>query len=174
VLVKSNQEEDALRNRLPAGVSVDIDTDDVSQTGTIIGVICAVVAFLSFSYILILLLPLKWPKSHERLSTSTLVIQYGSLGFFALWLFTVQIPFVVFFRTHSAQVQAFIGRVEVPPQLLSGTERLLGVDPTYKSKFYLKLLAILPWFTFLFTVIAAVVSFVAYRRTKGRAQDGEK
>ncbi|THU87382.1 hypothetical protein K435DRAFT_762643 [Dendrothele bispora CBS 962.96] len=155
--VKSNQQKSLLQQLIPQGTSLDLDTSDVFSTGTVITVVSLLIAVLSLTYLVLLLFV-------PATSTRTLPIQWISLTFLAVWLFAVQIPFTVFFANRSAGVRVFAGNVQVPDSIVQPLENSFGVTPVYRHIDYLRLVAILPWFTFLFTTIAAIVSFSASRR----------
>ncbi|KAF8643449.1 hypothetical protein AX16_009005 [Volvariella volvacea WC 439] len=98
-------------------------------------------------------------------SARALLIQAMALGFCSLWLFATQIPLTVFFATRQAGVTAAIGRVELPQEIIAALEAALGATSVYREIGYLRLLAILPWFTFLFAFVASAVLIVAALRT---------
>ncbi|KAJ3799863.1 hypothetical protein GGU11DRAFT_465294 [Lentinula aff. detonsa] len=165
-LVKSNQQTSTVRKLLPQGTSLTVDDNDVFHSGVVITTVSALIALLTLIYMISLLLSHR--KTHTsrftRLSDRLLPFEWMSLAFCAIWLFATQIPFTHFFATRSAQVTASVGNVPVPPGLVQIVENQLGFTPVYRHISYLRLLAILPWFTFLFTSIAAGVSFLAFRR----------
>jgi len=166
-LIKSNQQKSAIRKDLPAGTSVNVNDNDVFRSGVVITTISALIVVLSFIYILMLLLSRRKDTASSRLtrlSERSLPFQWISLAFCAVWLFATQIPFTHFFATRSAQVHAFVGNVEIPPSFVQTVQNQLGLTSVYKKIGYLRLLAILPWFAFLFTTIAAGVCFLASRR----------
>ncbi|KAJ3852109.1 hypothetical protein EV368DRAFT_41737 [Lentinula lateritia] len=166
-LVKSNQQTSTVKKLLPAGTSLVVDDNDVFHSGVVITTISALIALLTLIYILLLLLSHRMTK-FTRLSNQLLPFEWMSLAFCAVWLFATQVPFTHFFATRSAQVTAFTGNIQVPPGLVQIVENQLGFTTVYRRIHYLRLLAILPWFAFLFTSIAAVVSFLASRRRPAR------
>ncbi|KAJ7699224.1 hypothetical protein B0H17DRAFT_1049224 [Mycena rosella] len=159
--VKSNRDKKAIRNEVPPPTTVSVNTNDVFQSGAVVTTVSAVILVLCTLYIGLLLLD---NRRGSGLSTRTLAVQYLSLGFFAIWLFATQIAVSHFVATRSVKVDAFLGGVKLPDNVVGVIERALGAKTKYSSYSYLKLLAILPWFTFLFTLIAAVVAFMASRR----------
>ncbi|GAV98688.1 hypothetical protein F5879DRAFT_970724 [Lentinula edodes] len=169
-LVKSNQQTSTVKKLLPAGTSLVVDDNDVFHSGVVITTISALIALLTLIYILLLLLSHRMTKNNRftRLSNQLLPFEWMSLAFCAVWLFATQVPFTHFFATRSAQVTAFAGNVQIPPGLVQIVENQLGFTTVYRRIHYLRLLAILPWFAFLFTSIAAVVSFLASRRRPAR------
>ncbi|KAF9269777.1 hypothetical protein L218DRAFT_1072555 [Marasmius fiardii PR-910] len=168
-IVKSNQSKSRLRRVLPGNARVDIDTDDVLDSGAVVAVVCALIAVLCTIYLLLLLSTFSKNSRLARVSRaseSTLPIQWMTLAFCAVWVFATQIPFTVFFANNSARIRASIGNLVISQEQIAIFERLLGVTSVYRHLDYLRLVAIMPWFTILFTAIAAVVCFVAAKRYK--------
>ncbi|KAF5361269.1 hypothetical protein D9758_010283 [Tetrapyrgos nigripes] len=157
--VKSDDSEDSLKRLVPQGTTLTINSGDVRSSGTVIAVVSGIIALLSFIYIVLILF-------FSNLATRSLPIQWASLAFLAVWLFATQIPFTVFFANREAQVTIVANGVTLPSVLVNQLEQSLGVTPVYRHIDYLRLVAVLPWITFLFTVIGAVVSFSASRRRK--------
>ena len=110
-------------------------------------------------------------------------IQGAILTFCAVWLFATIIPFTFFFATRSAKVTASLNGLQLPSTLVNQAENSLGSTSIYKKIGYctitrsffmlhwssnclltVRLVAILPWFTDLFTAIAAIVLFMAASR----------
>ncbi|KAF8699457.1 hypothetical protein AX14_000947 [Amanita brunnescens Koide BX004] len=155
-LVKSNQLKAYVKHVVPSPTLVVINDNDIFQAGVVATSISAVIAVLCT---LLILLHLRGP-----LSSTALRVQGASLGFCAVWLFSVLVPLTQFYRTRSAIVDASIGGVSLPDEAVQTVERALGLTNRYKDLFFLRLLAILPWFAFLFTTIASVLLFVAASR----------
>jgi hypothetical protein len=158
-LIKSNQQQSKLRKQVPAGTTLDINVSDVFNTGVIVTTISACIALITT---LLLLLHLRRPT----LLTSSLKIQGAILAFFTVWLFATQIPFTHFFRTRSAIVRAFINGQELPSSIVQSVERSLGTTSVYKRISYLRLVAILPWFTIFFSLLATFILFRAASRAR--------
>jgi hypothetical protein len=134
-------------------------------------------------------------NARSGISTRTLPLQYLSLAFLAVWLFATQIPLSLFVSTRSVQVSAFINGIKISDGFVKTVERALGTKTRYKDYDYralrlpllpfsfknhsvfnpctVNLLAILPWFAFLFTLAAAVVSFLASSHAR-RGKSGYK
>ncbi|KIK63336.1 hypothetical protein GYMLUDRAFT_241834 [Collybiopsis luxurians FD-317 M1] len=171
-LVKSNQQQSSVRKILPPGTTLDVEDNDVFHTGVVITTVSALIALLTFIYMVILLSAMSSTRKTSptsltrsaRLSNRILPFESISLAFCAIWLFATQIPFTHFFATRSAGVRAFSGGVEINPALVQIIQNELGFETTYRKIGYLRLVAILPWFTILFTAIASAVSFAASRR----------
>lgn len=158
---------------------------DVFQSGVVVTTVSAVILVLCTLYIGLLLAD---SSRRTGVSTRTLVVQYATLGFFALWLFATQIPLTVFVTTRSIKVTAFIDGLPLPNNIVNTIERALGAKTKYSSYDYrasyirplkphtliscstVKLLAILPWFAFLFTLVAAVVAFMASSHARRHAK----
>ncbi|KAJ7097546.1 hypothetical protein C8R44DRAFT_811608 [Mycena epipterygia] len=165
--VKSNRDKNSIKNEVPPPTTVSIDTNDVFQSGVVVTTVSAVILVLCTLYIGLLLVD---SSRRTGVSTRTLVVQYATLGFFALWLFAAQIPVTVFVATRSVKVAASIDGLPLPSSIVNTIERALGAKTKYSSYDYLKLLAILPWFAFLFTVVAAVVAFMASSHARRHAK----
>lgn len=68
-------------------------------------------------------------------------------------------------------MSATLDGVPVPASVIQDVEAVLGFTPVYRDIDYLKLLAVLPWFALLFSVIAGVILHLAARRA-GAAESG--
>ncbi|KAJ7100802.1 hypothetical protein B0H15DRAFT_770032 [Mycena belliarum] len=159
--VKSKRDTDSIRGLVRPPITVSIGTKDVFQSGFVVTAVCAIIAALCALFIGLLLLDI---SCRSTVSTRTLTVQYLSLGFLALWLFATQIAVTDFVATRSVKADAFVFGVQVPDRLVKRIIAGLGLKTAYRSYDYLKLIAILPWFTLLFSVIAAVVTFMASAR----------
>ncbi|KAJ7866937.1 hypothetical protein B0H14DRAFT_2731953 [Mycena olivaceomarginata] len=159
--VKSKRDEKDIQSEAPPPAEVSINTNDVTQAGAVVATISALILILTTLFIGIMIID---ANSRSGISTRTLPLQYISLGFLAVWLFATEIPLSHFIATRSARVVASINGIQLPSDALGVIERALGVSTAYKDFSYLKLLAILPWFAFLFTLVAAIVTFLASRR----------
>ncbi|KAF8066554.1 hypothetical protein FPV67DRAFT_1416901 [Lyophyllum atratum] len=153
-LIKSNQEKSRLRKGVPPPTVVTINTNDVFKSGVILTVVAALIAVLCSIFILMAVFT-------RGLAARSLRIQAAILAFCAVWLFATLVPFTVFFANRSAQVSARVGNIELPPQIIKQAEQAMGSTSVYRQIGYLRLVAILPWITLLFTIIAAVVLFMA-------------
>ncbi|EGN94480.1 hypothetical protein SERLA73DRAFT_188405 [Serpula lacrymans var. lacrymans S7.3] len=159
-LIKSNQENSYIQKTISTlraqlgDVNVYLNTNDVFHTGVVITTVCALIAVLTFVYLLFTFCSITNRPLGLRL-------QAFSLIFCAVWLFATLIPFDVYFANHSAQVTATLGGTQVPQSLIQLLENELGVSAVYKHIYYLRLLAVLPWFAFLFSLVAAGVLLVA-------------
>jgi len=158
-LIKSNQSQSSLKKQVPPPTVLVIDVSDAFDAGVFATTASTLISVLVFNYISMMLLP-----KMRAFSTKTLRPQAYSLFFCVVWLIGAQIPFTFFFATRSAGVRAFIGSVELPASIIASTEKALGTTSVYKKMGYLRLTAVFPWLTILFTTIAAVVLFIAASR----------
>jgi len=158
-LVKSNQDRSTIRKAVAAtpGASVNIDINDVFSSGAVITAVCALLALLSTVFFAFTWCPVRNKRFWFRL-------QSCSLLFCSIWLFATLIPFDYFVANRQVQVSASLNGVSVPANVIQTVEAGLGFTPVYKDIDYLVLLAVLPWFALLFSVIAGVVLHFAARR----------
>jgi len=157
-LIKSNQEQSRFKKLVPAPTVLTINVNDVFRSGVVLTTVSALIALLSFLMILHILF------SSATNHAKALRIQAAILTFCAVWLFATIIPFTFFFATRSAKVTASLNGLQLPSTLVNQAEKSLGSTSVYKKIGYLRLVAILPWFTDLFTAIAAIVLFMAASR----------
>jgi len=140
---------------------------DVYHSGIVLTTVCALIALLSLIYLALTLCSGSRPTGRAPLATRTLPLQSATLAFCSLWLFATVIPFTDFFANNEAKVTAFAGSMQIPSVTIQGAEAALGATTVYRHIDYLRLVAILPWFTVLFSSIASVVLFLAGRRRTG-------
>ncbi|KAJ7149146.1 hypothetical protein C8R46DRAFT_1009784 [Mycena filopes] len=159
--VKSNRDKKRIVSEVPPPTIISLNTDDVFRAGVVVTVVSAVIMVLCTLFIGLLVVD---ANKRSGISTRTLPLQYLSLAFFAVWLFATQIPVSVFVSKRSVKVSAMINGLNLPNGVIKTIERALGTNTAYKDFSYLKLLAIIPWFALIFTVAAAVVSFLASSR----------
>lgn len=155
-LIKSNQQTTKLKKSV-GPIQLDINTKDVFNSGAVLTTVSALIAVVSLLFLLLSFISTKRRTSNH--------IQGGILAFLATWLLATLIPFTLFFATRAAKVTARLGGITLPQQAIEQAEKSLGVTGVYKEIGYLRLVAILPWFTMLFTFIAAGVLFAAGSRT---------
>ncbi|KAF8154420.1 hypothetical protein B0H34DRAFT_716409 [Crassisporium funariophilum] len=155
-LIKSNQSKSKLKKLAPPPTVVVINTDDIFNVGVVATTASLLISILIFNFIAMMFLPLT-----RALSVRTLRLQSASLFFVCLLLFASMIPYMVFFVNRHADVRAFVGGVQLPAAIVAAVEKTSGSTSVYKKIDYLKLVAILPWFSLFFTLIAATVLFKA-------------
>ncbi|KAI0035763.1 hypothetical protein K488DRAFT_82796 [Vararia minispora EC-137] len=165
-LVKGNQTRTRLSSSIPAGATVTVDTSNVTNCGIVVTTTCAVIALITF--VLFVGNILLW-RRHDAASgrigllNRTLALQAVVLAFFALWLFATIIPFDVFFANDAVGVSATFLGAPIPRSFIDQIAAALGIPTRYRDFGFLRLLAILPWFTVLFTSLAATVLLTASR-----------
>jgi len=161
-LIKAGKQTKSETSSLPKGTILLIDTTEVRVTGGIVAGFCLGIAINALISILFMVIP---ACARKNLSSGTLLFQSINFLILTLGLFAALVPLTLFFATHSAGVTAFIGLLEVPAAVVQEFEKALGISTAYKTIPYLRLLVILPWFTFLFTAVATAVSFLGLHRT---------
>ncbi|KAH7890517.1 hypothetical protein F5I97DRAFT_37605 [Phlebopus sp. FC_14] len=169
-LVKYNQDRSRVNDAAPAGAVVTINVHDVFSTGAVITAVCALLAVLSAIFFIFIWCPLpaKRVKFYLR-------IQSCALLFCSLWLLATLIPFDYYFANRQVGVSVTLDGVPVPASLIQALEEALGFTPVYKDIYYLRLVAVLPWFSFLFPSIASIVFHIAARRVgEGAPSDESK
>jgi len=164
-LVKSNQLKDHVKHVVPSPTIVVINDNDIFRSGAVATSISALIAA---SCTLLIFFQL-----HGPLSPTALRLQGASLAFCAVWLFSVLVPYTLFYATRGAKVYASIDGVSLPEEAVKTVEGALGLTSTYKDLHFLRLVAILPWFTFLFTIIASVTLFLAASRVTQLEESGD-
>ncbi|EDR09850.1 uncharacterized protein LACBIDRAFT_325712 [Laccaria bicolor S238N-H82] len=157
--VKSHQEKRAVKAAVVAPTVVSINTHDVDTAGIVVTVACGITA--AFSAISALLLFLK----HTRF----FLAQSIGLCLCAIWIFAGLVAFDFYFHTRSARVTATVGGIAVPQAIINSVEKQLGVTGVYNQLEYLRLVAIIPWFTLLFTIIGSIIFAVSAGKTDTRA-----
>ncbi|KAI0260759.1 hypothetical protein BC834DRAFT_973211 [Gloeopeniophorella convolvens] len=156
-LIKANQTKSRFRREAPPGVTLDIDINDVYQSGVVLTTVCAVIAVLASIFFLVMLI---WPKR----ATGSLKIQAWMLTFFSVWLLATQIPYTIFTATRTSKVTAFLGGLQLPPEAIQEALAASGETDVYHKLNFVVLLSIFPWISLLFTVILIVVLFAAASR----------
>ncbi|KAL5521065.1 hypothetical protein ACEPAG_8987 [Sanghuangporus baumii] len=159
-LVKSNDLKDFVRQNAPPGVTVDIDTSQAFDSAVVLAVGCGLLALTSLLTFLAYVSIFK-PVSRRPVLFASLVH-----WFLAVWIFATLVAFDVIAVNRSAKVAAFLGQTQLPDSIVQQQEQALGVSPTYWDHDYIKLLAILPWFAFLFAVIVGLERFFASKNFK--------
>ncbi|KIJ62310.1 hypothetical protein HYDPIDRAFT_114809 [Hydnomerulius pinastri MD-312] len=157
-LIKSNQERSSIYKAAPLGAVIYVDVHNVFSTGAVITAICALLALLS---VLFFIFTLWCPVRDKRF---WLRVQSCILFLCSIWLFAVLVAFDYYFANKQAKVSATLDGVAVSDGLIQYIEESLGITPVYRNIHYLLLLAVLPWFALLFSVIAGVVLHLAARR----------
>lgn len=158
-LVKFKHEKHQLEAAVPAGASVSVDTSDVLDAGYVLTVVCGLLALASLAF----LVPAFLARAR---APRTLRIEGAVLAFLSVWLFATLVPFTDFFANRSAKITAFIGAIQIQPQVIQQVVASLGATTEYRHVDYLRLPAVLQWFAFLFGTTSAVLSFLDARGTR--------
>jgi len=165
-LIKSNQEKSRLR-RAASPIIVNINSNDIRSSGIVLTTVTALIAVLSLIFLLMFLIRSKRPL---LFSSRFLRIQALLMAFTGTWLFATLIPYTLFFATRHANVTARLGNTPIPQSVIQQSQQALGATTIYKEIGYLRLVAILPWITLLFTFISAGVLFSASSRARAEEQ----
>ncbi|KAI9573384.1 hypothetical protein HD554DRAFT_2202148 [Boletus coccyginus] len=166
-LVKANKERSYINQLVvPYGI-VDIGIHDVFATGAVITVICAILAILSGVFCTFTWCPVKHKTSFCR-------IQSWTLFFCATWLFATLVTYDYFFASRSAQITINLHGLRVPESVIQRLANLLDFTHAYRDVYYWRLLAVLPWFTFIFAVVAGVVLHLTASRADASASKTEQ
>jgi ABC-type dipeptide/oligopeptide/nickel transport system permease component len=167
-IVKRNQQVADLK-RTVYPIRLWVNTFDLINSGIVLAVGCGVLSVVCSIWIGLILLDSRKRTidgSHPRtpLSTRLLKFEWMSLAFMDIWIFACVIPVTYIGRTGSAHVRAFLNGNELPAAVVAATQSRLGVKSDYWHNYSVKLQVIPPWFTLLFGVIAAAISFTAARK----------
>ncbi|CAA7270472.1 unnamed protein product [Cyclocybe aegerita] len=155
-LIKSNQEKSKLKRLAPSPTRVEIDTDDISVAGIVATTASLLIAVLASNFFFAMYLSFT-----KAFSARTLRLQGAILFVASFFLFGALVPYLVYFVNRHAEVTAFVGDTQLPDSVVKAVESASGSTSIYKDIYYLKLVAILPWFSLLFALIAAGILFKA-------------
>ncbi|KAI5829539.1 hypothetical protein K523DRAFT_304717 [Schizophyllum commune Tattone D] len=163
-LEKSDDEKDAVKAAAPTGTTVKIDFTDILNAGIAVTVACGLTAALSLLSMIAIALP--------KLRTLPQRFVAPLFFFCATFIFASLVPFDVFYANRSAKVTAHIGSITVPPSVVQQIQEAAGLSPVYKDKLYLRVVAIVPWFAFLFALTSGALLLLS--RSRERRGDAEK
>ncbi|KAF8628289.1 hypothetical protein AX17_005993 [Amanita inopinata Kibby_2008] len=155
-LVKSNQMKGRVKRIVPPPTIIVINDNDIFHSGIAATMVLALITLLCAVFILFHL--------RAPLSSMPLRAQAFLLAFCAAWLFAALVSYTHYYETRSAIISAFIGGTPLPEIAIQAVQRSLGLTSRYRDFWFLRLFAILPWFTFLLTLAASVVLFMAASR----------
>ncbi|KAF8810892.1 hypothetical protein BYT27DRAFT_7090879 [Phlegmacium glaucopus] len=153
-LVKSNEQKAAVNRAVPRPTIVTINIRDVYVLGVLSTTACLLIVAFTTTF---LCMTLCRPKSFHR----TLFFQAMLLILSCVWLFSVLVPLTIFHAKRSARVNAYLDGIQLPVYVVNTVENALDITGVYKRIYYLRIAVVLPWFTFLFTLFAAVMLFIA-------------
>jgi hypothetical protein len=155
-LAKSHRDKNYIKQLVGPAVDVHFHTQDVFDTGVIITAITALFAFGFTIFLSGFLIP-----STRHIAIKYLRFHAYLLFFFDTWLLATLIAYTYFVAKRRVQITAYTGGYPLPQSSIYHAEQDSGLKFEYKELGYLKIVAILPWFTFLFTLIAAVIMYIA-------------
>jgi len=190
-LIKSNDDKKTIMKMAPPPAIVTINTSgecyffvplrvilnsyiqDIYNAGVAATTAAILIAVASFTFFVAPMLPFT-----RNIAAKTQRLQGFVFVFTSIFLFSAMIPYMVFFANRSAGVSATIGGVPLPASIIKGVEAQTGVTSVYSKISYcesnthlqssalmlailVKIFAVVPWFTFLFSVISAIVLLTA-------------
>ncbi|EKM75465.1 hypothetical protein AGABI1DRAFT_116389 [Agaricus bisporus var. burnettii JB137-S8] len=158
-VVKSNREKEMVRALAPPNSTVHVNDNDVFQTGAIITAVSLVIFLTTYGSLAFLIYR---PTSFTR--PKLITAQASILALFTAWLFATLVPYTHFFRTRSARIDATLGTFQIPEAIIQRIQQENGLTPVYMQIGYLRLLAILPWIEFFFSLVATMILFMAASR----------
>ncbi|KAG8895108.1 hypothetical protein FRB99_000765 [Tulasnella sp. 403] len=175
--IKTKDSAQGATDKLNLGIQLNIDTSDVHTAGEVEGVGQLGLLLLSLGCIALLILDGRKRYAvanapHVRSapwSSKTLILQFLCFVLATIFTLATSITTTVIVATREATVTAKFpdGRV-MPPSLIKTFQAKLGKSPVYKDVNYLIFLATAPWFGFLASFIATIVTFVAWRHYQKR------
>jgi len=160
-LIKANQSKSALQKLAPAPTVVYIDTNDITHVGISATVASLILAILTSLFAVGSIFP-----ATKAFFARTLRVQAVLLLLNCTWIFATMVPYMIFYLHHEAKVTAFIGTTQLPASVIKAVEAQSGSTGVYKKISYLRLVAIFPWFSLFFGLIAVAVSFKAASASK--------
>ncbi|KAI0047480.1 hypothetical protein FA95DRAFT_1679071 [Auriscalpium vulgare] len=170
-LVRGNQAKSAFRREAPPGVTLQIDVTNIFHPGVVVTAVTTLISVLTSTFFQMTLFHTlfdrmfsRWVRGGVPLATRTLPAQAAVLALCALWLLPTQIAYNVVFSTEATHTKAFLEGVQLPAAVVTAAAEAEHVPMTYRDIGYLRTQAIIPWFSWLFAVIAVIVLFVASRR----------
>ncbi|KAF8708384.1 hypothetical protein RHS03_04150, partial [Rhizoctonia solani] len=187
-IVKRNDQVSSIKQAVAAlRITVFVDTNNILRSGIVLAVGCLLLALATSVFIGLLVLDSLKPSSANPISTRTLGVQTGLLGFLTVWIFACLVAVTKFAATGSASVAAYTGSIRVPDALVHATESQLGFSRVYWDQTYgvfhtsslymralmsntVRILTVAPWVTFLFALITTIVSFSASRRRSATSE----
>ncbi|GAB1519237.1 hypothetical protein RhiXN_00434 [Rhizoctonia solani] len=170
-IVKRNDQVSSIKQAVAAlRITVFVDTNNILRSGIVLAVGCLLLALVASVFIGLLVLDSLKPSSANPISTRTLGVQTGLLGFLTVWIFACLVAVTKFAATGSASVAAYTGSIRVPDALVHATESQLGFSRVYWDQLYVRILTVAPWVTFLFALITTIVSFSASRRRSATSE----
>ncbi|EIN04790.1 hypothetical protein PUNSTDRAFT_122775 [Punctularia strigosozonata HHB-11173 SS5] len=167
-LIQSRKDKSRLHKAVGSTIDLNIDTTDILGAGGALTAATGLTGLLSLVYLVLLLLP--HPRTAALpLATRTLPIQAHSLLFCVVFLFATLVPTADFVANNQAKVSATVGGIALPASVIAQAQKLLGATGVYHKLGYLRNIAIVPWFAFLFALTSAILAYLAHSRAKRAA-----
>ncbi|EPQ51176.1 hypothetical protein GLOTRDRAFT_141029 [Gloeophyllum trabeum ATCC 11539] len=160
-LIESRHDKDTIKHGVPAGTVVNIDTTDILGAGGAATAASGLLFVLSLLFLISSFVPLPLLGS--------LPLQAHLLAFTTVFLFATAVPTSYYFANGHAKVTASLFGYPLDQSVIQATERQLGVTSIYRHIFYLRLIAIIPWIAFLFSLTSTILSYLAARRARAAA-----
>ena len=137
---KSNSQKAAVLQVAPKGTSINIDDDDVFNSGAAVTAFCGALALASGVSLGLLFLSLfRSARSSKRsIATRTLSWQGGFLAVSTAGLFAALVAMTDFVANGEAKVSASVNGIAVPTVVVRGLQRALGVTTVYHEISYCK------------------------------------
>lgn len=127
VTKRFDKQKRAILGSLPPDITYDLNSSDIGVTGAIIAILCACLSALSLAVIV----PSILSRSHRRNMAS---IPFGNMiSFLSIFLFCVEIPFVVFFIRNSVQLSGTKNGVALSGSDVQDLIESRDIHLTYKS-----------------------------------------
>ncbi|KIL62825.1 hypothetical protein M378DRAFT_165288 [Amanita muscaria Koide BX008] len=136
-----------------APIMIDVNTQDIAKARD---TVTSVSAFIAVSCALMIFLHLR-----GSLSPLTPRRQGAFLVFCGALLFAPLVSYTLVYQSRSANVAVSVFSLRVPENIVQIAQSGLGIQSKYNQIDFLRLMAILPWFTVLFSVITAGMLLVA-------------
>ncbi|KAN0079843.1 hypothetical protein V8E55_009409 [Tylopilus felleus] len=156
-LLRARQELSYINQQVvPHGI-IDLGIHDVIVSGAIITAICGLLAVLSVVFFVFTWRPIKHRASFFH-------IQSWTLFFCAEWLFATLLTFDYFFSSRSAQIIINLNGRPVSPSVIQHLAHILNFTHAYQATYFLRLLAVMPWFACILAVVAGVMLQLAASR----------
>ncbi|KAM6494881.1 hypothetical protein JOM56_009504 [Amanita muscaria] len=139
-----------------APIRIDVNTQDIAKAGA---AVTSVSAFIAVSCALMIFLHLR-----GSLSPLTPRRQGAFLVFCGALLFAPLVSYTLVYQSRSANVAVSVFSIRVPENIVQIAQSGLGIQSKYSQIDFLRLMAILPWFTVLFSLTTAGMLLVARRQ----------
>jgi len=176
LFIKGHKQKRFVNTHAPTGVQVHIDNDDIKNIGVGVLLASSLLSSAASNPLLFLLqdmfhvvpasLALPWGLRlpDVLLSTTTLPMQAWSMLVTNLAVIGTMVPFTLIARHHAAKVTATAAGVAIPAATLAQMEQALGVHSVYWDIQFIRVVAVAPWVSLLFSIPLMVVSFIALMR----------